>query len=334
MAKKKSTRRRSRLVLGVAAMLASVVACATNAAESSPSVFPSKPIRWIDPFPAGGASDILARMVAQKMTETWKQAVIVDNRGGASGMIGVDIIAKAAPDGYTIGDITATLSVNPSVNKHPPYNLLKDLAPVIQLSRQPYMLVAYPGVAANNVQQLIALAKSRPGQINYGSSGVGGLSHLTGALLSVLAGVDMVNVPYKGGAPALAGVLSGEIQLLFATVLSSQPHVKAGRLKWLAVSSEKRFRLLPDIPSVAESIPGFDVTGWYGVVAPDRTPNHIITQLNKEIARILEMAEIKERMINGGIEPVGSTPEAFWTHVGHEVEKWRKVVKAIGLKSE
>jgi tripartite-type tricarboxylate transporter receptor subunit TctC len=331
-----STLHPCRAVAHVFVISAAVLAAWTSgAAEPVLAGFPNKPIRWIDPFAPGGGSDLLARAIGQKMTETWKQTVVLDNRGGASGIIGVDMVAKAPPDGYTIGNITATISVNPSVNKQLPYDLLRDLAPVIQLSSQPYMLAAHPGLGVNTVQQMIANAKSRPRQINYGSSGVGGLSHLAGALLGQLAGIEMTHVPYKGGAPALTDLLGGQIQILFVTVLTSQPHVKSGRLKWLAVSSAKRFRSLPDVQSIAESgVPGFDVSGWYGVVAPAKTPKSIVDQLNREMARILELPDIRERMVADGAEPVGSTPDAFWAHVGREVEKWHTVVTAAGIKHE
>lgn len=293
-----------------------------------------RPIRWVDPFPGGG-TDVLVRTIAVPLTETLGQWVVVDNRSGASGNIAVDTVAKANPDGYTIGTITTTHSINPSVNPHLPYNLLRDLQPVVQLSSQPYTLVTYASWPVNNIQQLVALARAKPGQVTYGSAGVAGLTHLAGALLGMLTKIDIVHVPYKGGAPALTDVMGERIQLLFVSSFVSMPHVKANRVKVLGVSSAKRVSALPEVPTIAESgVPGFDVTGWYGVVAPVKAPAQLVNQLNREIARILQTQQIRDRLISEGAEPVGGTPEAFWRHVRNEVEKWRKVVKMANVRLE
>lgn len=304
------------------------------AAASGP-LDPGKPIRWVDPFPPGGGTDLLARTVGPRLTKLLGNTVVVDNRTGAAGTIAVATVAKATPDGYTIGTISATHSIYPSLNPNLPYNILKDLSPVVQLSRQAYVLVANPGFPPSNVAQLIALAKSKPGQINYGSAGLGGLTHLAGALFEILAGVDMSHVPYKGAPPATIDVLSGQIQILFASPIASQPHVKAGRLKILGVTSATRMRAMPDVPTIAESgVPGFDVTGWYGVVAPSKAPKPIIDQLNSTIVQILEMPEVRDQMITVGVEPVGGSPQEFGTFIRQEVAKWDKVVRAARIRIE
>jgi len=306
---------------------------ATHCAQAQD--YPTKPIRLIVPFAPGGGTDITARSIALKLTEAWGQTVVADNRAGANGTIGVEIAAKSAPDGYTLTMISSSHSVNVSLYKKLPYDLIKDLSPITQATTQPYALVVHPSVAAKSVRELIALAKAKPGTLNYGSSGTGGLSHLSGALLSSLAGLTMTHVPYKGGAPAMTDVIAGQIQMLFSTILQSHAHIKAGRLRALAVTTAKRSAGAPELPTMQEAgVPGYEVAGWYGVLAPAKTPQPIIAKLNLEIVKILQTQEMKDRLSADGSEPVGSTPEQFGAHIKSEVTKWSKVVREAGIKAE
>ena len=297
--------------------------------------YPEKPIRLIVPFAPGGGTDITARSIALKLTEAWGQTVVADNRAGANGTIGVDIATKSIPDGYTLTMISSSHSVNVSLYSKLPYNLIKDLAPITQATTQPYALVVHPSVPAKSVKELVALAKAKPGTLNYGSSGTGGLSHLSGALLASLTGLNITHIPYKGGAPAMTDVIAGQIQMLFSTILQSHAHIKAGRLRPLAVTTAKRSAGAPELPTMQEAgVPGYEVSGWYGVLAPAKTPQPIIAKLNQEIVRILRTQEIKERLSADGSEPVGNSPEQFAAHIKSEVAKWRKVVKEAGIRAE
>jgi tripartite-type tricarboxylate transporter receptor subunit TctC len=297
--------------------------------------YPSKPIRLIVPFAPGGGTDITARGIAIKLTEAWGQTVVADNRAGANGTIAVDIATKSPPDGYTLTMISSSHSVNVSLYKKLSYDLIRDLSPITQATSQPYALVVHPSVAARTVKELVALAKAKPATINYGSSGTGGLSHLSGALFSSLAGIDITHIPYKGGAPAMTDVIAGQIQMLFSTILQSQAHLKANRLRALAVTTAKRSAGAPELPTMHEAgVTGYEVAGWYGVLAPAKTPQPIIMKLNREIVRILQMPDMKERLAADGSEAVGSTPEQFHAHIKAEVAKWSKVVREANIRAE
>ncbi len=297
--------------------------------------YPTRPLRLIVPFPPGGGTDITARAVAQKLGESWGQTVVVDNRPGANGTIGVDIAAKSAPDGHTLTMISSSHAVNTSLYTRQPYDLLKDLAPITQATSQPYAFVINPSVPARSVKELIAVAKAKPGALNYGSSGTGGISHLAGALLGSLTGTSLVHVPYKGGAPATIDVISGQIQMLFGTLLLTGPHIKAGRLRVLAVTTPQRWPGTPDLPTMQEAgVPGFVITQWYGMLAPAKTPQPTVAKLNKEIARILHQPDVKEKLAADGADAVGNTPGEFGAHIRSEVTKYGKLVKQIGLKPE
>jgi tripartite-type tricarboxylate transporter receptor subunit TctC len=327
------TRARCAAAVAAAAALAAL-SVAAHAAESE-SAYPTKPIRLIVPFAPGGGTDLTARAIAMKLTESLGQTVVADNRSGANGTIGADLAAKAPPDGYTISMISSSHSVNPSLMKKLPYDLVNDLAPITQATSQPYALVLHPSVPARNVKELIALAKAKPGTLNYGSSGTGGLSHLSGALLASLADIQIVHIPYKGGSPALTDVIAGQIQMLYSTILQSHAHLKSGRLKALAVTTAKRSPAAPDLPTMAEAgVKGYEVAGWYGIVAPLKTPRSIIARLNKDIVRIIHTPEIGEKMAADGSEPVGSTPEQFGTHIKTEVAKWRALIQKTGIRAE
>jgi tripartite-type tricarboxylate transporter receptor subunit TctC len=274
-------------------------------------------------------------MLGQKLTEAWGQQVLVDNRPGAGAIIGVDAVAKAAPDGYTIGIAdNGPLAINPALYPKLPYNPVRDFAPVTLVANLPFILVVHPDVPASNLAELLALAKARPGRINYASVGNGSAVHLATELLKTRAGIDLVHVPYKGSAPALNGVLSGEASLMFVNLLSSLPLVKAGKLRALATGTPKRLAALPELPTVAEAgVPGYEYQAWFGVVAPAATPRGIVERLNQELRRIITMPEIRDRMISqGGLEPVGGTAESFAALIPAEIEHWGKVVRETGAR--
>jgi len=318
--------------------LAALLASAAPSALAQPpgmADFPTKPIRLVVPFPPGGGTDITARTIAQKLTERWGQQVVVDNRPGANGTIGVDITAKSAPDGYTVAMISSSHAVNVSLYAKLPYDLIRDLAPVTQATAQPYALVINPSVAARSVKELVALAKAKPGTLNYGSSGAGGLSHLSGALLGSLAGVSLTHIPYKGGALAMNDVIAGQIQMLFGTLLLTNPHVKAGRLRSLAVTTAKRAPSAPDLPTMMEAgVPGYQVAQWYGIIAPVKVPPAIVDRLSREIARGLHEPDVKPRLAADGSDAVGNTPAEFGAHIRSEVAKWAKIINQVGLRVE
>jgi tripartite-type tricarboxylate transporter receptor subunit TctC len=296
--------------------------------------YPTKPIRIVVPFPAGGATDLLARAAAQKLTDAWGQPVVVDNRPGAGGNIGSELVAKAAPDGYTLEMGTVgTHAINASLYAKMPYDHVKDFAPVILVASVPNVLVVNPAVPVNSVQELIAYAKANPGKLNFASSGSGTSIHLSGELFKVMAGVQMAHIPYKGSAPALQDLIGGQVQLMFDNLPPSLPQIKGGKLRALAVTSAVRAPALPDVPTVAEAgLPGFEASSWFGILAPAGTPPDIIAKLNAEIAKWLASPEAKEKMLALGANAAGGSPEDFAKHIATETVKWQKVVKASGAK--
>ena len=304
------------------------------AAWASAQTYPVKPIRIVVPFPPGGATDILARDVAQKLTEAWGQQVIVDNRPGAGGNIGSELVAHSAPDGYTLEMGTVgTHAINASLYAKMPYDHVKDFAPVILVAGVPNVLVVNNAVPANSVAELIAYAKANPGKLNFASSGNGTSIHLSGELFKVMAGVQMTHIPYKGSAPALQDLLGGQVQLMFDNLPPSLPQIKAGKVRALAVTSLTRAPALPDVPTVAESgLPGFEASSWFGILAPAGTPPAIVAKLNAEIAKWLATPEAKEKLAKQGANAAGGTPEDFAKHIAAETAKWAKVVKDSGAK--
>jgi tripartite-type tricarboxylate transporter receptor subunit TctC len=301
-----------------------------GAASAQP--YPDKPIRMVVPFPAGGTTDILARAVAQKLSESLGQQVIVDNKPGAGGNIGAQEVARSAPDGYTlVMGTVGTHAINPSLYKKMPYDHVKDFAPVSLVASVPNLLVVHPSVPVNSVKELIAYAKANPGKLNFASSGNGTSIHLSGELFKTMTGVQMTHVPYKGSAPAVTDLLGGQVQVMFDNMPSALPHAKAGKLKPLAVTSAKRFPGTPDIPTMAESgVPGYEASSWFGVLAPAGTPKEIVNKLSTEIAKALKTPEMKKKLEEQGAEAVGSTPEEFAAHIKAETAKWAKVVKESG----
>jgi tripartite-type tricarboxylate transporter receptor subunit TctC len=307
---------------------------ALSAALASAQSYPTKPIRIVVPFPPGGATDILARDVAQKLTEAWGQQVIVDNRPGAGGNIGSELVAKSAPDGYTLEMGTVgTHAINASLYAKMPYDHVKDFVPVILVAGVPNVLVVNPAVPVNSVSELIAYAKANPGKLNFASSGSGTSIHLSGELFKVMAGVEMTHIPYKGSAPALQDLLGGQVQLMFDNLPPSLPQIKAGKLRALAVTTATRAPALPDVPTVAEAgLPGFESSSWFGLLAPAGTPPAIVVKLNAEVARWLATPDAKERLAKQGANAVGGSPEDFEKHIAAETVKWAKVVKDSGAK--
>ncbi len=294
--------------------------------------YPNKPIRLIVPFAPGGGTDILARLIGQKLTESMGQQVVVDNRPGAGGNIGAELTVKASRDGHTILMVSASYAVNAAIYKLT-FDPAKDLAPVTQVASVPFVLVSHPSLAANNVKELIALARSKPGQLNYASSGNGSAPHLAGALFTLMTNTDMVHVPYKGGAPALNDVVAGQVQLLFSTVIQGVPFITSGKLKAIAVGSLKRSPSLPQVATIHESgVTGYDVTNWFGLLAPGGTPQPILSRLNSEIVKHLQSPDLTQRLAAQGAEPIGSSPKEFAELISKDVEKYTRVAKAAGIK--
>jgi tripartite-type tricarboxylate transporter receptor subunit TctC len=303
---------------------------------SAQQAWPSKPIHWIVPYAAGGFADIRARKIGAELTKTLGQPIVIENKAGAGGVLGTDAVAKAAPDGYTMGmGNLAPLAVNVSLMKKLPDDPLKDVAPVILIETSPLILTAGPGLPAKNVQELIALAKAKPGQIAFASSGVGGAHHLSGEMLRQSSGIDIVHIAYKGGAPAAADVVAGHVPMMFEMGYAALPSIKGGKIRALAVTSTKRLSILPDVPTMIEAgVPGFESYNWQGVIVPAGTPREIVDRLNRELNAILAQAATREFIASTGSEPGGGTAEAFGALIRSESEKWAKVVKQAGIRPE
>ncbi len=305
---------------------------AAYAAAAGADKYPNKPIRLIVPFVPGAGTDITGRTIAAKLTERWGQQVVVDNRPGAAGAIGVEFTANAAPDGYTICLISASHAVNAATNPKLPYDLTKDLQAISQATSLFYVMYVHPSVPVKSIKEFVAYAKTNPGKLNFGSSGTGGLQHLAGEMFNYLAGVKMVHVPYKGGAAVITDVLANNIQVGYGTVLSLRPHFKSGKLRGLAMSARQRSPSAPEIPTIAEAgVPGYEVDQWYGIITSAKVPRPIVDKLQQGIAEALKSPETAQRLSGEGSTPVGSTPDQFGAHIRNEVAKWRKLVKDAGL---
>lgn len=314
--------------------VALLLAALTGAAAAQ-SQYPSRPLRIIVPQSPGASTDLTARLIGQRLSEAVKQPVVVDNRPGAGSIHGTDIVAKATPDGYTLLVVASSISINPSIYAKLPYDTLRDLAPVTQLSAFPNMLVVHPSVPVKSVQDLIALAKAKPGQLNYASAGSGTGTHLSAELFKGMTGVDMVHVPYKGGGPAVIALVGGQVQLMFGTTVALLPQVRAGKLRAIAVTTAKRTPAAPDVPTIAESgVPGFDHGPWNALFTTGRTPEPIVARLNREVVQILHAPEVKAMFMKEGAEPVGNSPAEFAAVLKSEIVKWAKVVKAAGIKAD
>ncbi len=296
--------------------------------------YPTKPIRMVVAQAAGGNADLVARAVAAKMGDALKQQVVVDNRPGGAGVIGAETVARAAPDGYTILLASSAFGVNPSLQKNLPYDPIDGFSPITLVATAPNLLVVHPALPVRTVKELIELARARPGQLNFGSSGSGGSPHLAGELFKHLTRVDMVHVPYKGAAPAIVDLVAGNIQLSFASMPSAIGQVRSGKLRGIAVTSSKRSAAVPDLPTVAESgVPDFETAAWQGLFAPARTPAAVVTVLNREAARAVQAPDVRERLAVEGGEPVGNSPAEFAAYVKREIARWSTVVKATGMRA-
>jgi tripartite-type tricarboxylate transporter receptor subunit TctC len=313
---------------------AALSACVSSGVHAQ-GTYPDKPIRLVVPFAPGGSNDIMARIIAQKFSASFGQQVIVDNRGGASGIIGTDIVAKAASDGYTLLMMSLTLAVNPSLYKKLPYDTEKDLAPVSLVASAPLILVVHPSLPVKSLKDFIAHAKPNPGKFNFGSGGPGTTPHLAGEMLKSMAGLQMTHIPYKGGGPALADLVGGQLQLMLENIPSTLPFVKSGKLRVLALSGLKRSALVPDVPTLDEAgLKGYEIVGWNGLFLPAGTQTAIVTRLHAETVKALALPDIKERLSGMGAEGVGSSPKEFSAFMKAEIKKWAQVVRDAGLRAE
>lgn len=326
-----------RFVRGLLLLVGSLWFAATDMATSpaAAQTYPSRPVRIVVPFAPGGPADILARIVGVQLSEDWRQPVIVENRPGAAGMIGADFVAKAPPDGYTL--LLSNMSDAVSVTLYPslPYDLLRDLKPITPIAMTSFLLVVNPALKVSSVAELIALARAEPGKLAFASSGSGTLSHLAGEMMKSMAGIDMLHVPYKGQAPATNDVLAGRVAITFTNAMVGLPFVQAGKLRALGVSPIQRISVAPDVPTVAESgLTGFDVAPWFGLHAPNGTPDTIVGHIAAEVARVLKIPSIVERLKSMGADPAPETPQAFDARVRSDVEKWGRVVKSSGARPD
>ena len=314
----------------IIAFLIAVAFLALGSAQAAD--YPNKPIRFVIPFPAGGYSDVLARILTQELSKNLGQPIIVENRPGASGNIGADVVAKAPADGYTFLVTSTNFVTNPSQFKTLPFDPVKNFTHVSLISDSPLLVVVHPSTKVKSMKELIALAKAQPGKVNYGSSGIGTTPHLIGESIKISTGANMVHVPYKGGGGAMIAILTGEIQVAFPYLPAALPHLKSGKLQAIAVTTKRRATALPDVPTVAESgLPGFDVGGWLGLSAPAGLPREIVSLYEREIAKIMQQKDVREKFLSQGAEPEGSTSQAFSAFIPAEIAKWAKVVNEAGI---
>jgi tripartite-type tricarboxylate transporter receptor subunit TctC len=295
--------------------------------------YPSKAVRMIVPFPPGGGTDYTARLIGQKLSEQWGQPVVIENRPGGSTIIGSDIVAKAAPDGYTLIMGSTNHTINPSLIAKMPYDTIRDFAPITVCVTSSYVLVVHPSLPVKSVKELIALAKARPGEINYSSSGSSGPQHLAGELFKMMAKADITHVPYKGGGPAVTALLGGHVQLQFSTPVSALTHVKAGKLRPLAVTGPKRSEAVPHLPTISEAaLPGYEALTWWGLLAPARTPREIVNKIHGDVVKVLQAPDTRENLARQGVSPAGTSPEQFAAMIDRDIVKMGKIVKAANVK--
>jgi tripartite-type tricarboxylate transporter receptor subunit TctC len=323
--------RRNAFRIAIAAFWAAASAAST--APAAAQKYPEKPVRVVIPFAPGGGTDVLARFLSTRLSESLGVGVVLENRAGAGGTLGTEIAARSAPDGHTLLFTSASHVFNPSLYAKPGYDSLRDFAPITLAAMVPHLVVVHPSLPARSAKDLIALAKSRPGEIFYGSGGTGSSVHLAAALFVSMAGVNMTHVPYKGGGPAMIGVMAGEASVLFPTMQSAMPHYKSGRLRAIGISTAKRSPAVPEVPAIAESgLPGYDATGWYGMLAPAGTPQPVIDRLHRDIVRILTDPQMKERLAVEGAVAVGNTPAQFDKFIRDETAKWSKIIRDLKIK--
>jgi tripartite-type tricarboxylate transporter receptor subunit TctC len=313
-------------------VLSALALGASGAADAQK--YPSKPVRVIVGFAAGGGTDIAARVIAQKLADGFGSSFVVDNRPGAAGNLAADLVAKAPPDGYSILMANSTIAI-PSLFVKLPFDVRKDFTPLSNIALGPSVLSVHPSLPAKNIKGLIALARARPGELTYGSGGLGNITHLAMALFTSMANIKMVHAPYKGAAPSLVGLMSGEVQAVFSSIPAALPHVTSGRMRALGVSISKRSNALPDVPTIAEAgLPGYYAASWYGLLAPAGTPKPVVDALSKEIVAVMRAPDVREKMLAQGFEPVGDTPEQFSKFIREEISRWEKVVRNAGIKPE
>ena len=318
-------------------VVASVVIVAASWAISAHAQqsFPVRPVRLIVPFTAGAINDLIARLLAAKLAEGWHQQVVVDNRPGAGTVIGTDLVAKANPDGYTLLLASAAFAINPTLYAKLPFDPLRDFAPVSLIGAAPFIMVVTPSLPARSVKELVALAKSKPGQLSYASTGTGATAHLIGEMLKTAAGVDLIHIPYKGFAPALTDVVAGQVQVTYGTYSTLAPHIQAGRVRALAVTGAQRSQVSPELPTIAEAgYPNFNATAWWGVVVPARVPAAVIQELYSALATIISTPQMRERLVREGVDVVGNRPEQFAAFIRDEIRRWGAAVKQSGAKPE
>jgi tripartite-type tricarboxylate transporter receptor subunit TctC len=311
-----------------------LAAFASTAFSQDAANYPSRPVRVIVPFAPGGGLDISTRLIGQKLTEKWGQNIVVDSRPGAATIVGTEIASKAAADGYTLLMITTTFAINPGLYPKLPYDPVKHFTPVTQLNSQPNVIVVAPSSAAKSIKDLISLAKTKPGELTFASPGAGSAPHLSAEMFQRQAGVSMIHVPYKGIPPAVTDVLGGRVAMLFTTTISAAPHVNAGKLRAVAITSAKRQSSMPDVPTVGETLPGYRAEAFQGMVAPAGVPQAIVNKLSAEVAHIVRLPDVAQRFELDGAEPVGSTPKEFAAFLKAEMQKWSKVIKDAGIKPE
>ena len=322
---------RTRAVLAGLALAAT--ALALGPATGFAQTYPNRPVRVIVTFPPGGTPDIYGRIMSSELAKLWNQSVVVENRTGAAGGIGSDFVAKSAPDGYTLlFAADASITVTPNLVPNLPYDPVKDFAPIVNVAQGPFVLMAHPSVPANNMKELIAWIRSQPGKVSYASSGNGSQQHLSMELVRTAAGVDMVHIPYKGFGQGLVDVLAGQVPMLFGGATASISIIRSGKLKGLGVTSRTRVKALPEVPPIADTIPGMDILAWYGFLAPAATPRDIIRKINADTITIVKRPDFQERLVKDGIEPVANTPEEFAAQIKADLTVWAKVVKASGAK--
>lgn len=306
---------------------------AASAQTRGPGGYPSKPVRMLVPFVAGGGTDVVARAVAQKMADRTGQQFVVDNRPGAGGRIAMETTKIAAADGYTITMISGTTTASSNLHKNLPYDFSRDFAPISQVTEQPYIVLVPSSLPVKSIPELIAMAKAKPGALNYGSSGTGGMQHLSGALLSQRAGISMVHIPFKGGGQVVIDLVAGQIQLAFLNPLGARPHITAGRVRGIAVTTRKRAQAFPSLPAIAETLPGYHVSNWYGLVAPIKVSPQIVQFLYQQVVAVISDPEVKDRMEKEGSELLGSSPKEFGAHIVNEVQMWGKVIREAGIQA-
>jgi tripartite-type tricarboxylate transporter receptor subunit TctC len=310
-----------------------VCVAGTAAAQTADTRFPAKPIRMIVPFPPSGSNDLLARFIAQKLSERLPQQTLVDNRPGADGIIGTELAARSPADGHTLLIVSISYTMNPAIHKLP-YDPVKAFAPIAQIAKGPNVICSHPSFAAHNIRELIALARKKPGELRYATSGIGGVNHFHGELFNQMAKVKLTHIPYKGGGPSMIDVMTGQVEVVFGTLIQALPHIRSGKLKPLGVGSTQRSPILPQVPAIAETVPGYDATIWWGVLAPAGVPAPIVTRLNSEINAILREPEMAKRLSNDAAAPVTGTPEAFGNLVVNDIAKWGRVAKEANIRAE